>query len=353
MAIHLGANQTSNSVFTSGAAGLNAGVSPGFWSNQTSLTDTETLTSGSGTFVIDCCEGGEDGTDASGIGKTAAFDLSTEQPMIWDFRFTLPTTSTLAIGTYPVVMDIFNFNSTTDVANAIYRLEAEEDGTDGTFTGTVDYATMVHEGNSTNATGIIVTNSDEISLLLAKDMTGTSAPRLLFGDSDESNSLDLIGAQLDANTHSGVVTFDATSYGTDTIVHVTVVDPDLNQSSSTRDSFSQSRDANATVTSVGDTFSVSYNDTITSTANLKLVETGLDTGVFVGQFKTTASGNIGNDLKFTYYDRKNAEGTSVDTYTSVKVATESGTISFDRAVYPVPFRNSWMTVQVCRLIIHL
>jgi hypothetical protein len=48
-------------------------------------------------------------------------------------------------------------------------------------------------------------------------------------------------------------------------------------------------------------------------------------------------------LKLTYYDNNDASGTTVDTYASVKIATESGSISFDRQVYPVPFFNGWLT----------
>ena len=195
-------------------------------------------------------------------------------------------TATLATGYYPIALDFFNFNSTSNIADAIYRMEAEEDGTDGVFTGTVTYATMVHEGNSTNATNVITANSADISLLLAGDKTGASAPRILYGDLDESNTADVIGAQLDANTHSGVVTFDATSYGTSSIVHVTVTDPDLNQDSGAREVYSQA--STITHDSVsGDTFSISYNDTITKHANFNLKETGNDTGVFVGQFVTS------------------------------------------------------------------
>jgi hypothetical protein len=291
------------------------------------------ITSGAGMVTLDCCEGD------TGIGSVMDGN-ATSVNIIFDI--TSPS-GALAAGTYPMAVDFFSFNSTTDVASAIYRMEVEEDGVDGTFTGTVDYASMHHEGNSTNATSTIVTNSDEISLLIAADMTGTSAPRVLYGDQDENNAQFIIGAQLDANTHTGTVTFDATGYGTDTIVHVTVNDPDLNVDSGVRDSYSSER-AESTTTQAGDTFSVSYNDTIRSVANLKLVETGLDTGVFVGQFNTSAlTADIGKDLKFTYYDRKDAGGTSVDTYTSIKIQTESGSISFDRQVYPVPFFNGWMT----------
>ena len=304
-----------------------------FIMNVTGSADT--VSAGAGTFTLPCCEGaaGNNAAETDSNGDAEGINLK--------FLLTHPST-TMAAGVFPIAVDFFNFNSTSGVADAIYRMEAEEDGTDGVFTGTVSYATMVHEGNSTNATSVISTNSADITLLLAGDKTGASAPRILYGDKDESNSADVIGAQLDANTHTGIVTFDAASYGTDSIVHVTVTDADLNQDSGARESYSQEREVGATANR-GDTFAVSYNDTITSIANLKLVETGPDTGVFVGQFKTTSSGNIGNDLKLTYYDNKDASGTTVDTYASVKVATESGSISFDRQVYPVPFTNGWLS----------
>ena len=295
---------------------------------------SDTVGSGVGVTTLPCCEG------AAGNNAIETDSNSDGEGVAVKFLISHPST-TMAAGLFPVAVDFFNFNSTSGIADAIYRLEAEENGTDGVFTGTVSYATMVHEGNSTNATSVISTSSDEITLLLAGDKTGASAPRVLYGDKDENNDASTIGAQLDANTHTGVVTFDAASYGTSSIVHVTVTDPDLNQDSGARESYSQEREVGTTA-NAGDTFAVSYNDTITSIANLKLVETGADTGVFVGQF-LTSSGNIGNDLKLTYYDNKDASGTTVDTYASVKIATESGTISFDRQVYPVPFFNGWLT----------
>ena len=307
--------------------------------NVTNASNTSKTISdgGAASWRLPCCESGHSNM-ASGSGAT---------PMVGDtgyaqikFEMTHPT-ATLATGYYPIALDFFNFNSTSDIADAIYRIEAEEDGTDGVFTGTVTYATMVHEGNSTNATNVITANTADVSMLLAGDATGTAAPRVLYGDLDESKTADVIGAQLDANTHSGTVTFDDTSYGTSTIIHVTVTDPDLNQDSEAREVYSQASTVTHDAIS-GDTFSISYNDTITKHTNFNLKETGNDTGVFVGQFVTSAA-NIGNDLKFTYYDRNDASGTAVDTYTSVKIATESGTIAFDRQVYPVPFFNGWLS----------
>ena len=117
----------------------------------------------------------------------------------------------------------------------------------------------------------------------------------------------------------------------------------MNQDSGVRESYSQESTVTH-ATGSGDTFSISYNDVITPTTNFRLVETGSDTGVFVGQFNTSSlTADIGKDLKFTYYDRKDAGGTSIDTYTSVKIQTESGSIAFDRQVYPVPFNNGWLT----------
>ena len=328
MTISLG---TSSDTGTTSDSGINQMIM-----NVTSGA-SDTVGAGAGTFTLPCCESG-----IVGAGNNAASGASTGDTGTAMIKFLIAHPSTtMAAGVFPIAVDFFNFNSTSGVNDAIYRLEAEEDGTDGVFTGTVSYATMVHEGNSTNATSVITTNSDEITLLLAGDKTGTSAPRILYGDTDENADSDTLGAQLDANTHTGVVTFDSSSYGTSSIVHVTVTDPDLNQDSGARESYSQEREVGTTA-NAGDTFAVSYNDTITSIANLKLVETGDDTGVFVGQF-LSSSGNIGNDLKFTYYDNKDASGTTVDVYTSVKIATESGSISFDRQVYPVPFFNGWLS----------
>ena len=165
--------------------------------NVTSGTD-DSVNSGAGIFNLPCCESGLRGTGNNAVSANSNGDSADTQIK---FLLTHPST-TMAAGVFPIAVDFFNFNSSSGIADAIYRLEAEEDGTDGVFTGTVDYATMVHEGNSTNATNVIVTNSDEITLLLAADATGTGAPRILYGDQDESNTQDIIGDQLDAVSYT-------------------------------------------------------------------------------------------------------------------------------------------------------
>ena len=64
--------------------------------------------------------------------------------------------------------------------------------------------------------------------------TGSSAPRINFGDTDVLGSTNTtVGSQLDANTHSGVVSWDQTSYAVGDAATVTIVDADLNVDSST------------------------------------------------------------------------------------------------------------------------
>lgn len=338
MTIEFGARFGLGSDFASRDTSTGTSSNGGTYFNSTDLSTG--LNAGAGILSLkgECCDGASHYGANSSIGTAVGLAENIDM----QFIFATPSsTTTMAAGVYPFAVDFFNFNSTDDVANAIYRLEAEESGTDGTFTGTVAYATMVHEGNSTNATSVIVPNGTDISLLLSSDKTAGSAPRILYGDTDENASIDQIGAQLDANTHTGTVAFDSASYGTESIAHVTLTDPDLNQDSGVRESYSQESTVTHDSTS-GDTFSLSYNDVILPHTNFKLVETGADTGVFVGQFLTGAT-QIGEDLKFTYYDRKDAGGTSIDTYTSAEIATTSGSIAFDRAVYPVPFFNGWVT----------
>ena len=97
---------------TMGNATANGMTAAAFVANYTGLN------SGAGLIDFDCCEGG------TGIGNLGTF---TTNPIELIFTITNPS-GTLAAGVYPIAIDFMSFNATTDVANAIYRLEAEEDG---------------------------------------------------------------------------------------------------------------------------------------------------------------------------------------------------------------------------------
>ena len=68
---------------------------------------------------------------------------------------------------------------------------------------------------------------------------------------------------------------------------------------------------------------------------ITIIETTNDSGIFVGTFKVP--NYKGEDLGLTYYDSKDASGSAVEVYDEATVVSNSGTVSFDRSVYPVPF----------------
>ena len=68
-------------------------------------------------------------------------------------------------------------------------------------------------------------------MIISADMTGTDAPRVKYNDTDGDGIFTGIADQVDAPTHSGVVTFDSDSYKVADTVTITVTDMDLNADS--------------------------------------------------------------------------------------------------------------------------
>ena len=68
---------------------------------------------------------------------------------------------------------------------------------------------------------------------------------------------------------------------------------------------------------------------------MTIIETTPDSGIFVGTF--TVPDYNGQDLELTYYDARPASGVAVEIYDEATVTSNSGSISLDRSVYPVPF----------------
>ncbi|NWK00855.1 hypothetical protein HX840_02975, partial [Marine Group I thaumarchaeote] len=131
-----------------------------------------------------------------------------------------------------IAVDFMSFGS--GVNDAVYRLLLIEDANDsGAFIGSIEYI-MLNQLNSDIAADIpeVTTNSDAIYMVLAVDHTGTSAPRIQYADTDSDGQATNIADQADANTHSGVVSFDTGNYKIADTVTVTLVDMDLNTDSS-------------------------------------------------------------------------------------------------------------------------
>ena len=246
---------------------------------------------------------------------------------------------------YAIAADFCNFDQDngSNVHNCIYRIEAEETGDNtGIFEGTVDYVMLNNStaagtdngeasGNDEEVEGLITANSDEVTVVLMNGVSGSDAIRVVYNDTDALQQADKLGAQLDTLTHSGTAALDADTYEADDMATITIVDADLNQDSDIRDTYeNSSRTFQMNVTGSGGVSHMPF-----ATKPMTIIETTNDSGVFVGTFKVPDY--KGEDMELTYYDSKDASGEAVEVYDTTTVTSNSGTVSFDRSVYPVPF----------------
>ena len=91
-----------------------------------------------------------------------------------------------------------------------------------------------------------------------------------------------------------------------------------------------------TYTNSSGTFQIMINDDNSQIgADQVIIETGSDTGVFVGTFVVPSQ--LGKDMELQYYDSVDATGGDSTTYTVATIASNLGSVSFDASSYPVPF----------------
>ena len=303
-------------------------------------------------------------------------------------------------GTYPIVTDFFSFGFEDDgnqaherVSNQIIRLELEEDADNsGKFVGTLEY-TMVNQLNILDPETYegLTTISDEPSFIVMEDLTDEDAVRVNYLDLGRDGVPTPIADQEEAPSHSGVVTLDSNSYKVADTVTVTLSDPDLNVDSDLVDIFTVVRndtdrafdaigkdrlptmDSDETPFSfgpLGRLLDVTFNDEIWTSANIgdergecdpskididdkglsatgfTLVENGTATGIFIGDFQIPsvycqASGEVasvtGTDIEVNYVDFRDASGEIIEVGDSAGVRANTGSVSLDRTVYPVPW----------------
>ncbi|MBT3734151.1 MAG: hypothetical protein HOG25_05830, partial [Gammaproteobacteria bacterium] len=67
-----------------------------------------------------------------------------------------------------------------------------------------------------------------------------------------------------------------------------------------------------------------------------LVETDIDSGIFVGSFQVP-SGVTGQDIEVNYNDHRDASGETIEVGDGASINANTGSVSFDRTVYPVPY----------------
>ena len=235
-------------------------------------------------------------------------------------------------------LEIFTFGA--DENHAIYRALLEETG-DGTavFEGTVEYMMLnqLNVDDSSIHTGI-TTLDDELAIILNDGYTGTSAPTVTYGGDH---------ARTDAPTYTGEVSFDSDTYRVADEVTVTLVDPDLNADADGIDIYT----VNATVGNSTELLSLTIGEgcTISDFASLSLRETTDDSGTFAGSFDVPSECNgstTGEDISVTYYDFRDSSGGTTEWGDSATIGADTGSVSFDRTVYPVPAEDSAVMVYV-------
>ena len=237
-----------------------------------------------------------------------------------------------------IVADIFTFGA--DANHAIYRALLEETGPgSAVFEGTIEYK-MLNQINADDPEthADIAAVGDELVIILDGDYTGTDAPEVKY---DEDNVSE------DAPTHTGEVSFDTGAYMVADEVTVTLVDPDLNVESDGIDIYrvdAASEDAADTLLHL----EMADGCTPGDLAEFSLRESA--DGSFVGTFDVPrvcgGATTTGKSLSVTYYDFRDRYGGMTEWRDSATVRADTGSVSLDRTVYPVPADDASIVVHV-------
>ena len=233
----------------------------------------------------------------------------------------------VTVGTIPAdgnlvaVADIFTFGqiasqlesaATTRNADAIYRMLLEETG-DNTamYTGSIEYTALnqLNVGKSATYDGL-ATIDDEITIIVPTDLTDEDAVRVDYLDTDGEGVATQIGDQVDAPTHSGIVSFDGSNYKVADTVTVTLTDADLNTDSDTTEVYTLAADTEygdrigekgTEVSQSGRLLDITFDDATwtnmgcgvsddgLSSTGFTLSETTSTSGIFTGTFQIPAN----------------------------------------------------------------
>ena len=305
-------------------------------------------------------------------------------------------TTSIDNGKYPIVTDFMSFGFTDDgdegserVANQIVRFELEEDADNSaTFVGTLEYV-MVNQLNILDASTYEITpDSDGPIFIVMEDFTDEDSPRINYLDLGTDGVSTQVTDQQPAPSHSGVVSFDSDTYKVADTVTITLDDADLNVDSGLLDIFTvvtQEGDAvfdmvgapglpsDYSFGPLGRLLDITFddqqwlnsqaggvtcatehpdgiNDGLGSTG-IRMIETGVDSGTFVGDFQipseycaragteATWESVTGTDIEVNYVDFRDASGEIIEVGDSAGIRANTGTVSLDRTVYPVPWGN--------------
>jgi len=300
----------------------------------------------------------------------------------------------------PLTLDVVTWGQSNDGKdasdrhnNAIYRLEVEEDSPNGSgndsglFDAAVEYVMLNQLNvNQTSTYNNTVAYGDQIVMIVHNDSTDEDEIRVSYLDLGADGVETQISDQLAAPTHSGVVEFDSDSYKEADTVTVTLTDSDLNTDPELVNIFTVVNDSsdpahdqvgltNFGQNSLGENYGRLLDITIDDelwldsdeggtkcssdldsgvtdglyNSGFALVETGVDTGVFTGDFQIpsqygarnsgtcTVTSTLGKDLEVNYVDYRDASGEIIEVGDGAGIRANTGSVSLDRTVYPVPF----------------
>ena len=284
-------------------------------------------------------------------------------------------------------------------ANQIIRIEAEESGDNtSTFEGALEYV-MVNQINIQEEATFagITTIADDPTFIVMEDYTDEDDVRVTYNDLGSDGVDTPVSDQEAAPSHSGVVSLNQDSYKIADTVVITLEDADLNVDSDlidiftvvdepgptfdtvgsaksqllsfgelgrmldvTFDDIQWTTPVKETCTSNGEAYVQDDNETLEGTGvntglgntGFTLIETGTETGVFEGDFQIPAywcpdsdrendlktyAGTTGLDIEVNYVDFRDASGEIIEVGDSAGVRANTGSVSLDRTVYPVPF----------------
>jgi hypothetical protein len=286
------------------------------------------------------------------------------------------------------------------VNNMIVRIQAEETGDNtSVFEGSLEYV-MLNQLNILVAETYtsLRTVADDPVFIVHQDLDDEEAPRVNYNDLAGDGTVTQVSDQEDAPTHSGVVSFDKPTYKKADTVLVTLEDQDLNTDVDLIDIYttvnktaggandvaldavgSRGLPTLSNGDALGRLLDITFDDarwkdlnnactddttsgnTVLSlqeqaidqglfASGFTLIETGSATGIFTGDFvvpaqvcndasgaRSTPRNTQGLDMEVNYVDFRDASGQIVEVGDGAGIRANTGSVSLDRTVYPVPF----------------
>jgi hypothetical protein len=271
-------------------------------------------------------------------------------------------------------VDIFTFGDKSGYDrqnNAIYRFLLEETGDNtATFVGDVEFIMLNQVNYDLSSTySTLTTLSDSVNIIVHEDLTDEDSPRINYLDLGADGVSTQIADQVAAPSHSGVVSFDSNNYKIADTVVVTLADHDLNTDAELIDVYVTSTSDHVGENAYDSTsyvLDITFNDVLwqagtgakigspdngLAATGFTLVETSVDSGVFTGSFEvpstfydssstsTVSITTTGTDIEVNYNDHRDASGETIEVGAGASINANTGSVSFDRTVYPVPWGN--------------